>query len=156
MLTAAPAPAAATDAPRVLIDDAFTRDAARKAIAGAAQWLASAGCQELFGDFRDSQGRVLGERLNALGVDGAGYLGLVLFVDDPRTGTCALPGRLAYTSPGSRVVYLCGRDFERAWRADAGQAKAAVIHEILHSLGLGESPPSPRFITHRILERCYR
>jgi len=29
-----------------------------------------------------------------------------------------------------------------------------IIHEMLHTLGLGENPPSSREITQRVNERC--
>jgi hypothetical protein len=30
----------------------------------------------------------------------------------------------------------------------------AVVHELLHSLGLGENPPTSREITAQVLKRC--
>jgi hypothetical protein len=33
---------------------------------------------------------------------------------------------------------------------------ASFIHEILHTLGLGENPPSSREITKRVIARCGR
>jgi hypothetical protein len=33
-------------------------------------------------------------------------------------------------------------------------AEAMVIHEMLHTLGLGENPPTPFEITERIRARC--
>jgi hypothetical protein len=33
-------------------------------------------------------------------------------------------------------------------------AEAIVIHEWLHSLGLGENPPSSDYITTRVRARC--
>ena len=33
-------------------------------------------------------------------------------------------------------------------------AEAVIIHETLHSLGLGENPPSSQAITHRVLQQC--
>jgi hypothetical protein len=143
-------------APRMLIEDAITAHAVRMAIAGASEWLAAGRCQAVFEEFRDASGRVLSARLADLGTTGHAYVGLVLFLDDPQTAACGPPGRLAYTSPGSRVAYVCGRDFERAWRTDPRQATAAIVHEILHSLGLRENPPSPRHITHRVIALCGR
>jgi len=32
--------------------------------------------------------------------------------------------------------------------------EAFLIHEELHSLGLGENPPSPKAITGRVLAKC--
>ena len=61
---------------------------------------------------------------------------------------------LAFTTRNSRVVYLCGRVFERAERRDPRELQVTIIHEMLHSLGLGENPPSPRDINFRILRLC--
>jgi len=33
-------------------------------------------------------------------------------------------------------------------------AEAALIHEALHSPGLGENPPSSDYISERVLARC--
>ena len=63
---------------------------------------------------------------------------------------------LAFTSRGSRVIYLCGRDFMRTAQRTPEDGRAVVIHEMLHSLGLGENPPSSREITRRVRERCWR
>ena len=57
-------------------------------------------------------------------------------------------------SPGSRVVQVCGRRFEAVARRHPRLAEASVIHEMLHSLGLGENPPDPRAITERVLDLC--
>jgi hypothetical protein len=81
---------------------------------------------------------------------------MVLFLDGAQFATCKRHGVLAFTAQGSRVVYLCGRDFERAWRKDAREAQATIIHELLHSLGLGENPPSPRKITDRVQRLCWQ
>jgi len=34
--------------------------------------------------------------------------------------------------------------------------QATIIHEMLHSLGLGENPPAPRYITDRVKQRCWQ
>jgi hypothetical protein len=144
------------DAPwtRVYIDDAFTGDAARRALRGAAERLAKPSCQLVFSDFQDGRGQPLSDRLVELGASPQGYLRLVVFLDAGPSPQCGKPGVLAFTSRNSRVVYLCGRDFERAERRDPREMQVTIIHELLHSLGLGENPPSPREISFRILRRC--
>jgi hypothetical protein len=56
---------------------------------------------------------------------------------------------------GSRIIHVCGHAFVRATKRDAEEAQATIIHELLHSLGLGENPPSPRQITYRVKELCW-
>jgi hypothetical protein len=140
--------------PRLLIEDVFTRNAARRAVSGASEWLANPKCLAVFSEFRDERGRPLTEKLGELGVDPRTYLGLVLFRDAGEGGQCADEGTLALTTPRSRVVYLCGSGFARSWRRDASESKATIIHEMLHSLGLGENPPSSLDISHRVLQLC--
>src|SRR5829696_239313 len=136
--------------PNVHVEDVYTRDAAIRALEGASRWLAQAKCQTLFLEFKDERQVPLTARLRQLKTDPEGYLRMVLFLDGADSATCTRHGVLAFTAQGSRVIYLCGRDFERQWRRDVAEVQATVIHEMLHSLGLGENPPSPRAITHRI------
>jgi len=65
-------------------------------------------------------------------------------------------GPLAFTSPGSRLVFVCSRKFADLTFGDWDLARAVVIHEALHSLGLGENPPSSLEITARVRARCGR
>ena len=58
---------------------------------------------------------------------------------------------VAYTSPGQRVVYVCGSKFVHPlFRLDQRLAELLIIHELLHSLGLGENPPTPGQITKQV------
>jgi hypothetical protein len=41
-------------------------------------------------------------------------------------------------------------------RRDPGLTAALIIHEELHSLGLGENPPSSQAITAQVIARCGR
>jgi hypothetical protein len=141
--------------PNIHVEDAFTCDAATRALEGASRWLAQPKCQTLFLEFKDRRNLPLTAKLRELETDPEGYLRMVLFLDGAQSATCRRHGVLAFTTQGSRVVYLCGRDFERAWRRGVAEVQATVIHELLHSLGLGENPPSPREITHRIQQLCW-
>jgi hypothetical protein len=143
------------DWPNIHVEDAYTRDAVRRALEGASRWLARPKCQTLFVEFEDERNLPLTTKLRELDTDPEGYLRMVLFLDGAQSATCRRHGVLAFTAQGSRVVYLCGRDFERAWRRDVAEVQATVIHELLHSLGLGENPPFPRAITHRIQQLCW-
>lgn len=140
--------------PRVYIEDAFTRAAVVLALTGAAAWLANEECRGVLAEFRDEQGHPLAERFDAQRIDARGYLALILFRDGSGAKACANDLTFAVTTPLGRVVYVCGRNFERAWRASATRGQAIVIHEMLHTLGLGENPPPSDVITRRILARC--
>ena len=142
--------------PKLQVRDVFTRDAARRALDGAAKWLSEPKCQHLFSEFKDAKGVVLDDHLRKLETTPEGYLRLVFFFDGARHPTCRRDGILAFTAVGSRTVYLCNGDFERAWKRDPRLAQTSLIHEMLHSLGLGENPPTPRHITERVQALCWR
>jgi hypothetical protein len=115
--------------------------------------LSNSRCQELFLEFQDPSGRTLAKTLEALGETAPSYLALIQFYDAAEEGLCRTD-HFAMTVPGSRVVYLCGSRFRSLVRRAPGRAAAVLIHEELHSLGLGENPPSPEEITERVVNRC--
>jgi hypothetical protein len=52
------------------------------------------------------------------------------------------------------VVRVCAGELKRLNPQQPEYVVATLIHEILHTLGLGENPPSSREITARVLSRC--
>jgi hypothetical protein len=128
------------------------RAAVTQAIRGAARRLEDPRCQALLTTFADAAGRPLREALDAEGVAAPDYVGGIYFYDGTASG-CG-QRRLAYTAPGSRVVFVCGNRFWTAWRENPAYAECAIIHEALHSLGLGENPPTWEEITARVLQSC--
>jgi hypothetical protein len=63
--------------------------------------------------------------------------------------------RNPFTSPRSQVVRYCGGRFSgRLMRRGLGFLATTIIHEELHSLGLGEDPPSAQEISRRVEARC--
>jgi hypothetical protein len=140
---------------RVVVTDPLVGSVTRKALDTAATWLEQPSCGNVLTDFSDPAGHSLAERLRAVDADVVKYLGLVLFVDDTRNPSCR-EGVVAIAVPGSRVVRLCGDVFKRTWQQDSTYTVAALIHEMLHTLGLGENPPASSEITRRVLMRCRR
>jgi hypothetical protein len=108
----------------------------------------------LLGKFADRTGRPLREALDAEGMSAPQFLGRLYFYDGSARG-CA-GRRLAYTVPGSRVVYVCGDRLRDVYLLTTTLAEVAVIHEALHCLGLGENPPTWQEINDRILAACPR
>jgi len=141
---------------RIHIADFDLRDTAKQMLAAAATALSHSECQMLTSDFVDGRGQPLSTRLTELGVTARDYLGLIIFEDGTGRGACKREGVLAYTAPGSRVIYLCGRRFIRSAQRQPIELKAVMIHEMLHSLGLGENPPTSTQITHWVRQRCWR
>lgn len=128
------------------------RFAVVRALGGAARALGHPECQALLDEFADASGRPLRAALQASGLSAPEYLGGVLFYDSPPP-LCE-GSALAVTQPGNRAVLVCGSRFVRQAERSARHAQAVLIHEALHSLGLGENPPSSDYITERIRARC--
>jgi hypothetical protein len=127
--------------------------AIRRALDEASRRLLDPGCQQLLTEFRDKAGHLLSERLAALGVDVRSYLGWIQFHDGG--SLCANGWTLMYTGPGSRVVNVCKVAVESAATDGRAYLAAAVIHELLHTLGLEENPPSSSEITTRVKRLCW-
>jgi len=129
--------------------------AVRRAIEGAALRLEEPDCQRVFTDFSDVAGRPLDAVLKELGQTPGSYLrNLVLFYDGSSQRRCAAGQILGGTQPGSRIVYVCPVPFFETDRRDKRATEVFVIHETLHSLGLGENPPAPVEIDWRVMKRC--
>ena len=128
--------------------------AVRWAVAGARRRLEQPACQSLFSEFSDASGRMLQSNLDALGHSGADHLGLIVFADGSDRQRCKVAGPLAFTTAGSGVVYVCGRVFRDLAKRDPRLVQAILIHEMLHTLGLGENPPTSLEITERVLAAC--
>ena len=139
---------------RSLVRPAAGGIALRWAVMGARHRLQHPACRGLFAEFHDASGRTLQEKLDAMGETGDTYLALVLFADGTGRPTCKAGGAFAVTTPRSRVVHICGRRFRDLAERSPVTAEAIVIHEVLHTLGLGENPPSSSEITSRVLARC--
>lgn len=141
--------------PRLHITDPVGRHAARKALNLAWEWLAHADCAGVLSTFADRAGHRLDLRLRGLDVDLQAYLTMVVFIDGSRETPCRT-GVLAFTAPGSRVVRVCVHQLKRAWQENPEHTAAIFIHEMLHTLGLDENPPTTGEITRRVLSGCRR
>lgn len=141
--------------PKVSLSSRAAEAAVRNAVRGARARVARSRCRRLFSEFKDATGRTLQQALDAHGQTPAGYLGLILFADGQDLPQCRDSGVLAVTPRGSRVVYICGPQFTAGESFGAFVTEAVIIHEELHSLGLGEDPPSATEITVRVLESCH-
>jgi hypothetical protein len=124
------------------------------ALARAAERLSEERCRNVFGEFADPSGRRLSETLVATGQGAGDYLSGLVFRDGEASRPCSNEVILAWTSPGSRTVYLCGLRFAIAAHRDVELAATILIHEGFHTLGLSENPPSSVEITTRIERRC--
>lgn len=130
----------------------------QSAVAQAAARLQAPECAAVVGDFHDSTtGRLLSKQLAETGQSASAYLSRWLtFASGLGLTPCANSGTVAFTSPGSRVIFVCRDQFLTAWRRNEANAANFLIHEALHSLGLGENPPDSKVITARVQARCGR
>jgi hypothetical protein len=144
-------------ASNVRISDPYRAAAVQKAVLSAFDSLGDAKCQRIFSDFRDASGQTLQQKLDALGETGQSYLRLVLFYEGSDLRSCHSPkGRdiSAVTKVGSRAVFICPPNFSQGRRPKPFIPEAVIIHETLHSLGLGENPPTSDEITWQVFSRC--
>jgi hypothetical protein len=124
-----------------------------RAVRGAARHLATDRCQQVLDDFSDANGQPLRVVVASLAVDPPAALSRVIFRDGREHAVCRSGGISAFTGAGSRVVFVCARQFLNLGRAEA---ERVVLHELLHTLGLDERPPSPADIDRAVARRCRR
>jgi hypothetical protein len=84
------------------------------------------------------------------------------FLDGAAVPLCQKRAVTMVASPGMPRVFVCPAGAGRVNSRLAGiefesgsLAEALVIHEMLHTLGLGENPPSTFQITDRVRQRCH-
>jgi hypothetical protein len=139
---------------RVRLPGRFSARVVENALAGARRRLRDENCQRIYTDFEDPQGRPLRAALDRVGATGEEYLDTLVFYDGTRMSQCERRNVLAFTARGSQVIFVCAAQFQEAARHDPFFTEAALIHESLHSLGLGENPPTSVAITRRVMGRC--
>ena len=143
----------ATPAPRLRPLSSFQAAALERAREGAARKLARPECQKLLDDFQDAAGRPLSANLAAYEVAASDYLRMIPFLDGSSERLCRAGKAEQFTVMGIPRVFVCPSFIDKQVR-DPSAAENIVIHEMLHTLGLGENPPSSREITQRVSYRC--
>ncbi len=124
------------------------------AVRGAMRRLSTPRCQQLFEEFTDQGGRALTVNLPLTAELPAEFLAGLYFVEGDDTIQCRADQIVAaFTEPGSRVIHVCGQRFlQFAVKTKGGEI--LLIHELLHTLGLGENPPTSARITNAVMSRC--
>lgn len=140
----------------IRIGDEGTARLVKDALEGAARRLGRPRCQRLFDEFSDAGGQPLRVRLEQLGANGADYLSLLAFHDGSRHSRCRTQNTLAMTEVGGRIVWICPEAFRQAALRQPTLVEAVLIHELLHTLGLGENPPPGDRITGRVRSACWQ
>jgi hypothetical protein len=134
--------------------DSDRRFAVQGAVQGAAARLSRPSCQAVLADFDDESGGNLLTPLIARGKSPVDAFATLQFVDHDNAPQCATGKNLAFTRTGSQLIHICGREFVTRSRRNRKTAEIIVIHEFLHTLGLGENPPTSQAITAQVTLRC--
>lgn len=125
------------------------------AVRGARARLGRPECREIFDDFSDMSGRTLASNLESAGRTPEAHFDMLLYYDGASESVCQDAAVLAATTPGSRVIRICPQ-FATWQRTHPRYAELIILHEVLHSLGLAENPPTSTAITDRVRSRCGR
>ena len=120
---------------------------------GAIARLRNPECRQVLGDFTDAMGRTLHEKLQAFGVGPDEYLAMLPLLDGEGRPLCKANRSQLVTSAGVPRVFVCKSFLETVYQRRA-MAEVYVIHEMLHTLGLGENPPTSQDITQKVVKRC--
>ena len=134
--------------------DGKARMAVAAAVDGARLRLEDARCRTLLTEFGDADGRPLTAKLEATGQTAADYLAGVYFVAGDERRCRADDVTTAFTMPGSRVVHVCVNRFAERFAVKTRDGELLILHELLHTLGLMENPPSSTAISAVVRERC--
>jgi hypothetical protein len=128
----------------------------QRAVKDAARRFQQADCRRLLTDFTDESGNPLSANLSPLAMTPAEFIerGL-LFVDASDERPCLTDLRAAFTSPGSRVIFVCASRLVPLNSEPSPKIALLIIHEALHALGLGENPPTSASITRQVARRCH-
>jgi len=136
--------------------------ALERARTGAALRLQGAECHKVLSDFTDPEGHTLLANLEPWQQTASEYLQqAVIFLDGSTLQNCRKGTVPLVTSRGQLPVFVCpaggstpGSRFARIQVENPTLAEVMVIHEMLHTLGLGENPPTTFEITDRVMARC--
>jgi hypothetical protein len=131
----------------------IVRFALERAMRAVLERLERPECRKVLTEFRDADGRTINRNLESLGETPRSYLARIAF-REALDGTCRDATKIAFARVGRQEVFICGIRFWRVYEADPPYAEALLIHEMMHTLGLGENPPSSLEITTRVLKRC--
>jgi hypothetical protein len=75
------------------------------------------------------------------------------FLDGAQRPLCMAGQSQLLTTAGTPRVIVC-KPFLRTVQQEREMAEVYLIHEMLHTLGLGENPPSSHDITQAVRRRC--
>jgi hypothetical protein len=120
---------------------------------GAQARLRSPECRKLLADFSDAEGRSLEQRLGAFALPPDEFLATLPLLDGSSRPLCQANRSHLLTTAGVPRVFVC-KSYLKAVYQERVMAEVYLIHELLHTLGLGENPPTSQEITCQVVRRC--
>jgi hypothetical protein len=81
------------------------------------------------------------------------YLAQLALLDGVGHLLCEARQSQLITTQGGKRVFVC-KAFLQTVRNQRDHAEIYMIHEMLHTLGLGENPPTSQQITQQVKRRC--
>jgi hypothetical protein len=130
------------------------RMAVTAAVQGARLRLEDARCSALLTELRDGNGRPLIANLKSTGQTPGDFLAGLYFVAGDERRCRADDVTAAFTVPGSRVVRVCADRFAESFARKTRDGELLVLHELFHTLGLMENPPSSEAISAVVRKHC--
>jgi hypothetical protein len=121
--------------------------------AGAMRRLAVPECRSLLEEYKDAAGRPLTAKLAEFGVPADQYLAMLPFLDGESRPLCGRGQSELLTVRGVARILVCPPFLQTVDR-ERVTAEVYVIHEMLHTLGLGENPPTSQQVTQRVKRQC--
>ena len=118
----------------------------------AAERLGTEACRAIFEELPDFTGRPAARRLADGERSPSSHFARLRFVESGG-GLCAHGFVAAWSSPGDPRVRVCPRVFAAVAARDRGEAAAILVHEALHTLGVGEDA-AKQPLTAYVRRRC--
>jgi hypothetical protein len=120
---------------------------------GAVRRLRRPECRAVLTDFVDAEGRSLAENLALYAPPADEYFARIALLDGSGLRLCDTGQARLVTTPNAQRIFVC-KSFLEIARSVPYEAEVCLIHDVLHTLGLGENPPTSREITRRVMQRC--
>lgn len=117
----------------------------------AVERLGRTDCRKIFEELHDFTGRPVARRLEAGERSPSAHFARLTFVESP-DGPCAA-NLAAWSVAGDVRVRICSREFSALAGRDRRGAAAILIHEALHTLGVGEDA-AKQPLTAYVRRRC--
>lgn len=136
------------DPANISIRNGVLHDAVADALNAALQKMENLQCQSVFQKWKNAPSEAYPgpyqttawDNLNGQSI--SSWVSGLSFFNGSTWSTCSNSVKMAFTTmPGSHVVMVCPQ-FSSYESGTPGQAADTIIHEILHTLGLGENPPN--------------